>query len=227
MRISTILKGVAAVALLSSFGAANASSHNPSPCSAAEVGAGTNCMYLVAGGATNSYDGVSGDRTTAMTSTLNIDVWMDFGANAVQGGGFDVLFNTANVSSMSWAWGADFPAGEQTLDGSQTVNGWEGIQFDDFAGAGYGGNTGTQDGFALVGTLTVSFSALTNNLFQIAQPYGTATFPNCFAPGAGSGGSGCVATDFYSLQANVPLPAAVWMMLAGLGSLAGFSRRKA
>ncbi len=231
MKTANFLYGLAAATLLGGFSAAQAA-HLPSPCGAGETGAGTNCMYLVASGASvvqQSYDGLSGNREAGVTSlTFGIDVWMDFGTQAVQGGGFDVLMDMTNVSTLSWTWGADFNAGEQTLDGAQTANGYEGIQFDDFAGNGYGGTTGTQSGFALVGTLSVTLTAAADNLLmQIAQPYGTGTFPNCFAPGAGSGGSGCTATNFYDITVSqVPLPAAVWMMLAGIGSLAGFSRRK-
>ncbi|NNF61941.1 MAG: PEP-CTERM sorting domain-containing protein, partial [Gammaproteobacteria bacterium] len=161
--------------------------------------------------------------------SFGVGVWMDFRNQAVQGGGFDVMFDTTNVQSLSWVWSADFTASEQTLSGAQTANGWEGIQFDDFAGSGYGGTTGTQDGFVLVGTLNVTLNAAQAVLFGINQPYGSATFPNCFAPGAGSGGSGCVPTNFYDLAvtANVPVPAAVWLMLTGLGSMLGFSRKKA
>ncbi len=239
MKISTILKGVAAVALLTSFGAAQAD-HLPSPCATGEFGQGTNCMYLTtAGAAYNPADGHRSITISAGQSSLSVDVWMDFGTDAVQGGGFDVVYDGAGFSSSSFVWNTtDFPgncptsgnSGEQSLCGADNPGtAYEGIQFDDFSGSGYGGTTGTQDGFQLIGTLTLQLTgAVGTYLVSIAQPYTDGTFPNCFAPGAGSGGSGCVATNFYDLTVQtVPLPAAVWMMLAGLGSLAGFARRRA
>lgn len=235
MRISTIIKGIAATAMLSSFGAAHAA-HVPSPCGAGETGAGTNCMYLTTTGAT--YNAVSGNRDATVGSNFSVGVWIDFGTLAVQGGGFDITFDSSAVTSYTWNWnstvvagfeGDEFDASEQTLDGSAGVGGWFGIQFDDFAGNGWGGSTGTENGFVLVGTLDI-VGATADLLFSIAQPYSDATFPNCFAPGAASGAPAqCVATNFYSLNTTqvVPLPAAVWLMIAGLGSLAGFARRKA
>lgn len=234
MRISTIVKGIAATALLSSFGLAQAA-HLPSPCGAGEPGAGNNCMYMNLAGSTTpqgGYNGATGNRAdTSSTLTFGVDVWIDFGTQAAQGGGFDIIVSDmANITSLNWVWNAaEFNAGEQTQDGMLTANGWEGIQFDDFAGNGFGGDTGTQNGFALVGTLQVTASVAGDYLFSILQPYTDATFPNCFAPGAGSTGeSGCLTTNFYDLTVTaVPLPAAAWLMIAAIGSLAGFSRRKA
>ncbi|NNM21759.1 MAG: hypothetical protein HKO55_10840 [Gammaproteobacteria bacterium] len=184
---------------------ASADSHLPSPCADGEPGAGANCMYLV--GAGGSYDSVSGERSVSINGlTVELEVWIDFGTIAVQGGGFDLAFDTALVTDATWQWDVMI-AGDATLNGEFTAGGYTGIQFDDFAGNGFGGTTGTKPGFARVGILTLTLSQSALLAIAIEQPYSTNTYPNCFAPGAGSGGSGCVVTGFFGLAvtANAPV----------------------
>lgn len=221
MKTANYLIGLAATALLGSLSVAQAA-HLPSPCEGAEVGAGSNCMYLVLNGATNVYDAGTGDRAAFGSSTLTIDVWMDFRTVDVTGGGFDIGFDVAGVSTASWAFDSAFTRDLGfSFDGSLGANGWEAIQFNSQSPNGYG-STGDNP-FQLVGALTLTGVTM-EMLFNLNNDaYGTATFPSCFAP---TSGSSCVPTGMYDLTvAPVPLPAAVWMMLVGLGSLAGFQRR--
>ncbi len=175
----------------------------PSPCGMGQTGEGVNCMYLVATG--NTYDAVTGNRSLAGAgSAVEVDVWIDFGVTAAQGGGFDLTFDTALVSSAVWTWDDQMVGFNAiTLSGSPGASGWEGIQFDDFAGNGFGGPTGTRPGFLRVGTLSLTFNQSALAVVDIAQPYTDATFPNCFAPGAFSGEEGCLPTDFYSIELEV------------------------
>ena len=254
MKTLTILKGVAAVALLTSFGAANASSHLPSPCATGQAGDGFNCMWITlasSSGTTSGPDGTTGDRVATSNSlTYTIEVWMDFHQDNLQGGFFDIDFDTTNVTSMTWAWGAGIENGQKTANGSQTTSGWTAVGINDFNTSGFyldgfdntncspNGDMSNDpatchaDGFQMVGTLTLSVTAGNPLLFSLASPYPSNQQPTCFAAGANSPNANdgqCDNPNFYNLTVDVqavPLPAAVWMMLAGLGSLAGFSRRR-
>ena len=172
-----------------------------SPCAAGEIGAGTNCMFLTAAGAV--YNPATGDRSVEIAGmTVAIDVWIDFGEIAVQGGGFDIAYDTSLGPIATWEWSPEV-AGDATLDGFESPIGYEGIQFDDFLGSGWGGSTGTRPGKLRIGTLTVMMPAGATLDFDIVQPYTEATFPNCFAPGAGEPPPAtCVPTNFYGLQVN-------------------------
>lgn len=185
------------------FGATAHAGSDPSPCGPGEIGAGTNCMFLTAAGAT--YDPSTGERSLSdAATTLDIEVWISFDVLAVQGGGFDITYDTSLVSSASWAWAGSIPAGDRTLDGAPGATGYEGIQFDDFSGFGYGGPTGTKPGFQRIGTLSVTMAPGSTISFGLAQPYTEDTFPNCFAPGSGSGGEPtCVMTSFFGLEVGV------------------------
>lgn len=175
---------------------------DPSPCGAGELAEGTNCMFLTAAGA--SYDAATGERSLAdSATTLAIDVWIDFDVIAVQGGGFDIVYDSALVSSAAWEWTDAIGPGNRTLSGTAEPGGYLGIQFDDFGGSGYGGATGSFPGKLHIGTLNVTMSSGAAVAFELAQPYTDATIPNCFAPGAGSGGSGCVMTAFFGLDVDV------------------------
>lgn len=234
MKTLTILKGVAAVALLTSFGAAANAAHIPSPCQAGEPGAGTNCIYLVLNGTSTpagGYNSATGDRAdTSASLTYGVDVYIDFSTTDYTGGGFSITFNpAADVTSSSFAFDAGFDAGGAMFSstGSYTAGfGHTDIQIN--SPSGY-------NSLALVGTMTVTVASAGLYDFSVIigdenGAYATNTFPSCFSDvNQDPNNPSCGALGLYNLtvQANaVPLPAAVWMMLAGLGSLAGFARRK-
>lgn len=171
-----------------------------SPCDAGEVGEGANCMFLTMAG--DTYNPLSGTRfITGTPTTIAIDVWIDFDDQVVRGGGFDITYNTSQVvdESVSWAWSPEM-ADSATVPGAPGVTGWEGIQFDDFGGNGFGGTTGSLPGFMMVGTLTLTLEPGASLSFGISQPYGVSTFPNCFAPA--DTGMFCVMTSFFGLQVS-------------------------
>lgn len=188
-----------AVFLLLAFAPASGDSHLPSPCGPAEPGTGTNCMYLVLAG--SSYDGITGNRSlTNAPLTLELELWMDFGEIAITGGGFDIDYDTAQVSSVSWTWAPDMLPSAAT-NGMEGPNGYERLQFDDFSGSGFGGSTGSLPGFQRVGTLSVTVSSALPMVFSVAQPYDENTFPNCFAPGPlADHPPTCVATNFFDIS---------------------------
>lgn len=201
--MNTLRHLFAAVLAVSALIASAAHAGEPlSPCAAGEIGAGTNCMFLTAASAV--YDPATGNRSVAIAGmTVAIDVWIDFGEIAVQGGAFDIAYDTAFVMSAVWEWSPEV-AGDATLDGFESPIGYEGVQFDDFFGNGWGGSTGTRPGKLRIGTLTVMLAAGATIDFAIEQPYTESTFPNCFAPGAGETvPPECVLTDFYGLQVAV------------------------
>lgn len=222
-------------------GVAFAGHASPVPCDAGEIGAGANCMFVAIDG--NQYDASTGNRSVVfdpLATTLSVEIYMNFDTFAVQGGGFHISYHPDYVSSSSWTWNtAEFPgscpfSGEQTTCGTdQPANGrMFGIQFDDNFGTGYGGSTGSQPAFAMVGTLTLNLTGASGTFVVGINQDGLneGTFPNCFAPGdneTGTPAGQCVPTDFYSLTVtSVPLPAAAWMLLTGLGVLVGFGRKK-
>lgn len=162
----------------------------PSPCGPGELGDGTNCMYLVASG--NTYEPASGDRAVTDTGLMvAIEVWLNFAEITSIGGGFDITYYNALVDTASWQWSPEF-ASSASLNGGPGPTGWEGIQFDDFFGPGFGGPDPM-----FVGTLTVSIAMPGSVFFAIEQPYSTNTFPNCFAA---IGMPTCVPTNFYALD---------------------------
>jgi hypothetical protein len=83
-------------------------------------------------------------------------------------------------------------------------------------------------GFQLMGTLTVALSAAFTGMTDFLFIESTSTdFPSNFV--GGDDFSSDIDVNFFGSTvtvAPVPLPAAAWMMLSGLGVLFGFGRKK-
>lgn len=236
MRTSNIIKGAAALLLLTSYSGAYAGHASPSPCGAGEYDDTANCMYLALAGSTTAsggYNPATGDRAdTSSSLSFGVEVWMHFPVTNVTGGAFDIDFLTAGIlpdpndgTTAAWQWGASFGNFFDTEGAYNGVDGWDTIQVNDFSSSGFGpGGTGGTP--VLVGTLFVTASSTGLYNFGMNQDaYNTNTDFSCFVPTDNP--DACAPTNFYGLEvAAVPLPAAVWMMIAGIGSLAGFARRK-
>ncbi len=162
----------------------------------------------------NDTDG-TGAVIAAIGDVVTFDVVMDFSGDGERtlGGGFDIAFDTAGLAFESYQV-ADFgdpffsrPA--DLLDGLL-----ESGAFGDFGG--------------LSGPATVASVAFT--------VVGVGEYDISTSGTMGDGGPFISAIDFTTeldvdyfgaRVSSVPVPAAVWFMLSGLGALVGFGRRKA
>lgn len=145
--------------------------------------------------------------------SVTFDLIMDFSDDPTIGGGFDINFDSAGLMFESYVGAglgdADFGRDPDVEDGRL------------FSGAF--GSFNVLTGPELVATIT--FTAMGAPGDYNVSPSGTTgpggpfidgTFINTITP------------DFNGADVRiVPVPAAVWFMLSGLGALVGFGRRKA
>lgn len=149
-----------------------------------------------------------GDRT------VTFDLVADFSDVSTIGGGFSIAWDTAGLDFVSYeSAGAGDPAfgqDPQLMDG---------MLFD-----GAIGNFNPLEGVFNIGTVTLSAAG------------GPGDYMASVLATTGIGGPWISGVDFVSeLDIDygdatvrvVPVPAAVWFMLSGLGALVGFGRRKA
>jgi hypothetical protein len=236
MNTLNFTKTVAALALLGAMGSAQAVVHEPSPCQAAEPGAGLSCVYTVPPGSVYQMDGTR-DGVAVAGTTISIDIWIDFRPEYTTGGGFDVTYEDAAVDSISFAFDSGFDADTAgrttgTDDGMGLLDGIGFAAFNSLGGEDNDpqnpGGDSEYPGFQLMGTLTVALSAAFTGMTDFLFIESTSTdFPSNFV--GGDDFSSDIDVNFFGSTiavAPVPLPAAAWMMLSGLGVLFGFGRKK-
>ncbi len=150
---------------------------------------------------------------------VQMDLWMDFTGDATIGGGVDVTYNHAMLGFVSWtlneALGSDASFTRDPVEGMGLL---DGIGFGNFGGLGGGGQTlvGTLQ-FVTLGTTGLALVDLAEDAGGAAGEFYSASSYNLQSPG------------FVGAEViinAVPLPAAVWMLLGGLGILGVGSRRK-
>jgi len=160
---------------------------------------------------------------------FQLEVYMDFTDDPTIGGGFDILYDTSLVSYVSGSFLIDpllFSDPAFTRDDNPFSPAANRVDFAQgkIIGAAFGDFIGLT-GPSLVGTMTF-----------LAQNAGLASFSLAATENPLVG-------DFISAFTNeaqavsfigtsqqvsaVPLPAAAWLMLSGLASIAGIARRKA
>ena len=233
MNTLNFTKTVAALALLGAMGSAQAV-HEPSPCEAAQPGEGFSCVYTVPPGSVYQLDGTR-DGAALPGSTISIDIWVDFRPEYTTGGGFDVTYDDAAVDSISFAFDPAFDADSSGMstgvdDGMGLLDGIGFAAFNSFGGENNDpenpGGDSEYPGFQLMGTLTVALSAAFTGMTDFLFIESTSTdFPSNFV--GGDDFSSDMDVNFYGSSITVvPLPAAAWMMLSGLGVLFGFGRKK-
>jgi hypothetical protein len=152
---------------------------------------------------------------TNVGGTFGVDVYWDFTGNATLGGGTDVTWDPSGLSFVDLVFDSN-PNFDPAFTRTGTVS--PGL-IDGMATGSFNGLAG--DGPLYVATIT--FQALTAGTFAIdlSQDTGIAgpfvslvgqTYPDLTFSGA-------------SVDVSVPLPAAAWLMIGGLGTLLGYRRR--
>lgn len=186
----------------------------------AMTGAAFYAMSGIAGAATITL--MPATQTVTQGDPVTITAHMDFTGEATLGGGFDVFFDPSVLSFVSHTYNASL--GDPLLRRNPDILTGEinGLSFGDF-----GGPTGP----ALVVTLVFNTLSATSTLVSLnvngadgpdgaGEPGG---FLSAIAP------FGPQAVSFTGAAVNitpVPLPAAGWLMLGGLGALVGMARRQ-
>ncbi len=161
-------------------------------------------------------------QTVTQGNQVTITANMDFTGEPTLGGGFDVFFDPSVLSFVSHTY--NLGLGDSSFRRTPDILSGEinGLSFGDF-----GGLTGP----ALVVTLV--FDTLSAASTLVSLNVNGADGPD----GAGEPGGFYSAVSPYGPQAvsftgaavnitPVPLPAAGWLMLGGLGALAGVARRR-
>ncbi|MEM7082652.1 MAG: VPLPA-CTERM sorting domain-containing protein [Pseudomonadota bacterium] len=179
-------------------------------------------MMLSASANSVGFDAMDYDGTAG---TVSITLTYDFTDFAMFGGGVDIIYDSNAIEFVSYTQ-ADLPADAQApaspvgaLDGAGTYAGVGIGTFEFFNGMTSAGNIGTFVFNVLGGTDAG------------ATPCGMTLciVPNAINPFVSLAGQD-VTADLLSAGISganvvVPVPAAVWFMLSGLGALIGFGRK--
>ncbi|MFK7887964.1 MAG: hypothetical protein AB8G16_13980 [Gammaproteobacteria bacterium] len=148
-------------------------------------------------------------------ATYNIEIWMDFTADRTLGGGYDVVFNEGAFDFVEWESAG---LGEEVFARTPEV-------FDGLLESAAVGDFNGLSGPDLMATATFVLTDL-----SVLTQFGSMTT----AATAGIGGPWVSAVDFICCQkvdffgvdfvTPVPVPAAIWLFLGGLGWLFGLTR---
>lgn len=163
-----------------------------------------------------SITAVADRDVVAVGEQVTIQFMGDFGDDPTLGGTFDILFDAADLAVNTYTQEAIFDPGffvEGTITDGNIVGGG----FGDFGGIDAGG--------FLIATVVFDVIGAFDNLeTQVSMQDGT-----------GGGGPFFSAVTFNqqtvdygpAVVSQIPLPAAVWLMMGGLGAMFGFGRKKA
>ena len=156
--------------------------------------------------------------TANVGDTITIDILMDFTGDPTLGGGTDIFYDDSVLSFQSFSFGTT----TLTLDGAfsrlpdDLPNKLEGMAFGNFGGLSGPGTVGTLTFQAIaVGDITLTMADTSNALAG-----GAFTSAISYGPQSVSFGSSEVSIT------NVPVPAAVWLLVSGLLGLTGVARKR-
>lgn len=140
---------------------------------------------------------------------LTFDVVMDFSDAPTLGGGFDIVFDPSSLEFES------FTNNEIGEDGfGRDPDEFDGL-LESWAFGAFGGMTGPD----IVGTVSFTYLGGLTEISLTATSGIGGPFVSFDNPGS------MLDVDFGSVQV-VPVPAAVWFLLSGLGALLGVRNRK-
>jgi hypothetical protein len=188
---------------------------------------------LVLGGVSSVANAVSvflqpADQTVSVGDDFAVELWWDFTGEATLGGGTDFMWDSNAFSLASIVFDDNFGTGNGQFDPAFTRCDNE---ICDSPGLIDGLATGNFNGLGDPGPIfiaTLTFTALTEGSFAIdiaedsgiAGPFVSAidfqTYDNITFTGA---------TVTVTGGGEIPVPAAAWLMLSGLGLLARFRRK--
>ena len=160
----------------------------------------------------------SNTTDVAVGDFINLDIVMDFAAEPTLGGGFNISYDDSSLALAGFNnnnIGTFSNRDPDLLPG--LLQAWA---FADFGGLG---------GPLLVGSVSFEVIAAADSMINITEDVGGTggafTSAVTFAPYAPG------SLDFQGVAvtaaSQIPVPAAVWFMLSGLGALFGFGRKAA
>ncbi|MFK8032483.1 MAG: VPLPA-CTERM sorting domain-containing protein [Gammaproteobacteria bacterium] len=164
----------------------------------------------------------------AVGDTVSVDVLYDFTVDAMFGGAVNVIFDATQIGDVQWvdaelAPDAQAPASPNGVLEDGAVIGAGVGTFEFFNGMTSAGG---------IGTLTFTF--LGGDGTSATTPCGMTLCleenginPFVSLAGQSVGADLLAAGNAGASVAPIPVPAAVWFMLSGLGALFGFGRKKA
>jgi hypothetical protein len=182
---------------------------------------------LITGGSNAQAASISLNPLTSnvqVGSSFSVELLMDFSDEATLGGGLDVLYDSSFAMFNSFSFDSSFlpltdPAftcpGAGACPPINTLNSVANIAFGNFSGIG---------GIFTVGTLDFTAVAAGNIVLSTAETTGAAgpfvsalTYEQMAVTFNG--------TSITAVSA-VPVPAAAWLFISGMGMFAGFARKR-
>jgi hypothetical protein len=167
------------------------------------------------------------DQTVSLGDQVSVDLMWDFTGNAALGGGTDFAWDPAALSLVSIVFDNNFGTGPGQFDPAFTRCDNEECSGEGFIdGLATGNFAGLGDpGPIYIATITFDTLAAGSFLIDISEDAGIAG-PFISAITFGPYTDLTFGDATINVDAGVPLPAAAWLMIGGLGALLG-RRRKA
>jgi len=153
----------------------------------------------------------AGSTVALINDIVNFDVVIDFSADPTLGGGIDIAWNPGVLTFAGWSYASSTVGDDPGFraDGAISPGSYIGQAVGDFIGL-TSGTIGTIS-FMAIGTGVSPI--IVSDTISIAGPWVSIS---TFQPQT---------VDYTGSDVEVvPLPAAAWLLLGGLGSMLGFSR---